>query len=149
MKILLLGNGTSRLYYQDFISKWKDPIWGCNLAFKEDIKFDLIGTVHEWVAEEAKQYGFKGEVLTPKTFKKYYGYSSGSELISEAIARGYKQLYLLGYDSIEDGNECLYTGTVVISNFKNQIEYHKKNFNLKMEKIADNFYLLEKQNESL
>ena len=87
MKILLLGNGTSRLQYNNLINSWKDPIWGCNLAFKENIRLNLIGTVHEWVINEAINYGFKGEILSPKTFKLYNGYASGSELIIEAISR--------------------------------------------------------------
>jgi hypothetical protein len=142
MKILLLGNGTSRLQHDQLIKNWKDPIWACNLAFKENYNISLIGTVHEWVVNEAIKSNFNGEILTPKTFKLYNGYASGSELVIEAIERGYEEIHLLGYDSIENGNTCVYSGKVVIVNFKNQLDRIIKRYNLKKIKLSNNYYKL-------
>ena len=142
MKILLLGNGISRLQYDQLIRNWKYEIWGSNLVFKEDYNISLIGTVHEWVVNEAINYGFKGEILTPKIFKLYNGYASGSELIIEAIERGYEEIHLLGYDSIEGGNQCIYTGKVVIVNFKNQFNRIIERYKLTKIKLDNNYYKL-------
>ena len=142
--LLILGNGTSRLNYSDYIKNFKGEIWGCNLCFKEDIKFSLIASVHDFVLDEAIKYGYKGEFLTPKTFKRYKGYSTGMELINEAVLRGYKEIYLLGYDSINNGESCIYTGKVVIHNFKNQYEKLKKVHNLKETFVEKDLIKLEK-----
>jgi len=52
-KVLLLGNGISRLLYKDYINKWKGEIWACNRAFLEygDRITRIAG--HDEVMEEA------------------------------------------------------------------------------------------------
>lgn len=35
MNILLIGNGISRLLFQDFIDKWQGEKWVCNYAYKD------------------------------------------------------------------------------------------------------------------
>lgn len=39
MNILLIGNGISRLLFQDFIDKWQGEKWVCNYAYKDIIRY--------------------------------------------------------------------------------------------------------------
>jgi hypothetical protein len=157
-ELIILGNGTSRLNHLDFITKSNIQIWGCNLAFRENINFNLIGSVHNWVVEEAikyrKEHNLNFEILYPNIipeikkeynlFQNYLGYSTGNELMNEAILRGYDTLYLLGFDSLNNSKEDIYTKNLVIVNFIHQIDVLKKKYNLKQTKYQDNIFILKK-----
>lgn len=154
MKVLILGNGFSRLNKENFINSWKGKIWICNQAYKEFKSFpriDLLGTVHPWCISEAKDIAKNNnlnfEIITIDTFKKYLGYSTGNELINEAILRGYKDIYLLGFDSLDSPDnfdEDIYMGTIYIGNFLNQLDTLIQRHNLILKKVYKYIYNLKK-----
>ncbi len=152
MKLLILGNGTSRLNYKEFIKNWKYNIWVCNYAFIEYSNFprlDLIGTVHSYCYKDAIKFKEEQnlnniEIIYLNNSKNYLGYSTGNELINEAIIRGYDEIYLLGYDSINNLNEDIYTIPYpYIGNFKNQFKILLNKYNcLKLEKIEKDIFII-------
>ena len=135
-KVLILGNGISRLKYKTWINKWDGEIWACNRAFREYKylpRLNVIGTVHHEVAIEAltfqKKKALSYKILTSKAglvnsyqvflFKKYRGWSTGNELLQEALLSGYDQIYLAGFDM---GGPDIYNGIVEGSNFRIQMQ---------------------------
>jgi len=109
MKVLILGNGISRLLYYDFILNWKNEIWACNFAFKEFGHILNRLTGHGWVMEEAEKEkikrGWKFEIWCgdfPVTHKKFtvnerFLSDSGTTLVAQALEENY-EVYLCGFD---------------------------------------------------
>jgi hypothetical protein len=157
-KVLILGNGPSRLNKIKFINNWDGEIWVCNYAFKEALtnnKISLVASVHKKVTIDA--YDFKinnnlnykilhNEVIEGledkvELFNNFVGYSTGCELINKALFDGYKKIVIMGFDSLKNSGEDIYCGNVVYVNFKNQIfqlikKYKLKNVNLKKDIIT-------------
>lgn len=135
-KVLILGNATDRLDQLDFIKNWKEEIWVCNYAFKEFNlpQINLVGSVHQYVAEEAVMFkkvnNLNYRILCNsftdlkeiEPFIKYRGFSTGSELILQAINEGYKKIYLAGFCFIHDCKTDIYTKNLVVDNFQKQWE---------------------------
>lgn len=121
-KVLILGNGTTRLLYDDFILHWKEEIWACNWAFKEAKtynKISRIGTVHDYVIIEALLFqtnnntnytiwtlssvldSTKNDIIKKsplvKTFIYKKGYTTGTLMILQALYEK-KDIYLTGFD---------------------------------------------------
>ncbi len=152
MKLLILGNGISRLNYKEFITLWKNEIWGCNsinLEIQNIPQLKLIGTVHDYYYDVLKEFkeqnNLNFEILGTKQFKQYNGYCTGNELIREALLRNYTEIYLLGFDSINNSNFDIYMKTVVISNFTNQLNLLIKEYNLKLKKYNKDIFILERK----
>ncbi|MGA2435541.1 MAG: hypothetical protein ABSG25_09670 [Bryobacteraceae bacterium] len=160
-EIIILGNGNSRLNHQDFLVNMNLKIWVSNLAFKEHLilpRIDLVGTVHNFVLEEAIKYKKENNLnyeilymnIIPELkkdyniFSHYLGYSSGTELVNEALLRGYDKLYLLGFDSLNGKDDCLYTGKVVIKNFVEQMRIIKEKNKLTQVIYNDDIFILSK-----
>jgi hypothetical protein len=158
-ELLILGNGMSRLNYSEFIDDYKEDIWCCNFAFKENIKYNLVGSVHDFCIKDAVKFkeenNLNFEILYHSKminyenkyniFKKYQGYSTGSELIVEAILRGYSHILLLGFDSLSNNNSDIYTKNLVIKNFIAQVEIITKKYLYTKQKLKDNMFLLWKK----
>ena len=152
MKLLILGNGTSRLNYKEFIKNWEYEIWCCNYAFTEYFNFpklNLIGTVHFKCYKDAIKFKEEKnlnyiEIVYLNTSKNYLGYSTGNELINEAIIRGYNEIYLLGYDSINNSNKDIYTIPYpYIGNFKNQLKILLNKYNyLKLNEFNKDIFII-------
>jgi hypothetical protein len=104
MKILILGNGLSRLSFDDKIRAWHGPIWGCNRIYLDygDILTGLAG--HEDVMKEARLYrdahGQKYTILADEEelqCAEIYRKDTGTTLVAEALTRGY-EVELCGFD---------------------------------------------------
>jgi len=147
--VLICGNGKSRLSKKKFLDNWKDEIWVCNFAFLEfffNYRFNLLGTVHENVVPVAEAFrrlnNLNFEIITEKTFKEPLGYSSGWELVNEAVLRGYNKIYLIGYDSLSGSNADIHGDNIVIKNFLDQASVIIKKYNLKKKEIEKDIFLL-------
>lgn len=145
MKTLIIGNGISRKNYLDYIHNFDGLIYTCNysyLEFNDFKRIDILGTVHFEVALKALEYrkfnNLKYEILSIKNkdeikqFTNFVGWSTGNELIKEAILRDCCDIHLLGFDSLNNIDDCIYSGKVVISNFKCQMNLIIKRYGLKL-----------------
>lgn len=110
-KVLILGNGLSRLSYNDFIEQWEYEIWGCNFVYADwGWKLTRI-TGHVDVMAEAKiykeennyKYEFWGGNLGQFEFDKKFTCDnqflkdSGTTFVAQALEEKYK-IYCLGFD---------------------------------------------------
>ncbi len=136
-KVIILGNGLSRLQHKGFINSWKDEIWGCNHFFTEyntvpkidrifcDAK--TIREAYEFRVAVKKDWliyaqtwinGFKDkpDVLVVNGFK---GITSGATAVEQALIENYDKILLTGFDF---GGSDIYTGkedgTPFIQHFK-------------------------------
>ena len=104
MVILILGNGLSRLAFDQKIREYKGEIWGCNRVFID--YGDKINALHGHadVMEEAEVWRVthgqafkifnKGEEITcPEIYRK----DTGSTLVAEALTRGH-DVICAGFD---------------------------------------------------
>ena len=114
-EVLILGNGMSRLQYENYINAWEKELWVCNRAFQEHRKLrniHRVGTVHKEGAIEAIEYrekndltysvyyrnfvpGYEGRI---KRFRDRRGWSTGILMLAQAIYEDYKMVYLAGFD---------------------------------------------------
>jgi hypothetical protein len=160
--VLIFGNGLSRLN-NIFVNNWNENIWGCNSAYKEslnDKRISLIGSVHKEILFESLEFKEKNnlqyEILLPEqlipsdlknkinAFQIYNGFSTGKELIQEAILRDYKQIYLAGYDSlVNKDTKDIYMGTLVISNFLKQFDSLYRKYKFSIKRLENSIILLE------
>jgi hypothetical protein len=119
-KVLILGNGKSRLKYKDFVKKWDGEIWACNRAFLELASGDiprinrLTGDSDALViaSEYRQKHGLKFEIYIRKPFqgehvrgeKKLFTINpkyikdSGTTWVCQALIEGYDQIYCVGFD---------------------------------------------------
>ena len=117
-KILVLGNATDRLDKKGQIKNWQYDLAICNYAYKEYLNFPnitMVGTVHDFVAKDIlkfrKDNNLSFRILSNQVwetgiepFKRYKGYSTGWELINQAILEDYEEIYICGFAVI---NNCL------------------------------------------
>lgn len=121
-KVLILGNGTSRLSCKEYILHWDNEIWACNWAYKESKQYPnitRIGTVHDDVIEKALLFrsnmsadydiwtvqwvldNTKIEPLKKSPLIKIFHYkkvkNTGSLMILQGLYEK-KDIYLLGFD---------------------------------------------------
>ncbi len=62
-------------------------------------------------------------------YKKYRGWSSGTEMIHQAIFEGYDEIYLVGFCFIDQSENDFYYGTKLYTgNFRKQFEQIKQEF---------------------
>lgn len=138
--VLILGNGKSRLKYEEFIHNWQGDIWGCNWIFQEVDKFKnitRIGSVHDEVIEKmyvGRQINSQDySIWTKPNFKSKFtdypdlcyfsdgrGWSTGNLMILQALTEHYKRIYLCGFDF--GGADVYQPYNVEGSNFKKQFK---------------------------
>lgn len=117
-RVLILGNGISRLNYLSFIDGWKAEIWGCNNIFREldngmlhhldmltgdkkALKDALrFKKEHECtytvLARSMATFGIPGTERIDIPDK--YVYDSGTTLVCRALMKKYHEIYLVGFD---------------------------------------------------
>lgn len=128
-QLLILGNGISRLNYGWYIREYQYPIWSCNSTFRELYRLgriDVLGSVHGIYLKDSlqlsKDRNFRRisvkSVDGSETFHKYHGYSTGNEMIHQAIYEGYDNIDLLGFDM--GGFDITSNHNVDGTNFKSQ-----------------------------
>ena len=152
-KVLILGNGSSRLRLKKFISEWNDEIWVCNKGYTEATDNELISrvySVHSEVVQDAKSFR-KNRDLTyaivgpgEVSFKELKGWSSGSQALLDALIENY-EITALGFDF--GGPDVYQSHSVEGSNFKKQAEELKKRFGSKYDAIV--FKYPESNNETI
>lgn len=136
-RVLILGNGASRISSSSFIENWSSEVWLCNHAYEEANylkNVTLVGSVHpDECFEKAfftkQKYNLKYNLITRqrynspfKNFSFQYdrGFSTGSLMLAEAFLRNYDEIYLCGFDF---GGKDLYQSKDVIgSNFLKQFK---------------------------
>jgi hypothetical protein len=144
MKILILGNAKNRLEKKDEIKAWKEEIWVCNKAYNETILYkniSLVASVHQEDALNALEYKIKNNLSYDimsnqvwkqgiKCFKQYRGWSTGTELIHEAILKNdYEEIWLSGFSFISyDTGDIYNEGVTYCNNFINQFNQIKDEF---------------------
>jgi hypothetical protein len=118
-KVLILGNGISRLLYDDYIRNFPGAVWGCNYIYLDyGEKLDLI-TGHQDVLVLANKYRKKnnlkykiisgspvaGNNIYEESFKckVFFLKDSGTSLIAEALTRGLN-IEVCGFDL--GGKDC-------------------------------------------
>jgi hypothetical protein len=118
-KVLILGNGISRLLYDDYIRNFPGPVWGCNYIYLDYGEIIDMVTGHQDVLVLADKYRkeknleykiISGSALTGKN--KYedsfrcalmFLKDSGTSLVAEALTRKYK-VEVCGFDI--GGKDC-------------------------------------------
>lgn len=111
--VLIVGNGISRLLYEDVILGWDGEVWGCNNIYRERAiapKLTLLAGHTEVLAEAAEyrdkhglkyqtlcgllgQKGFDRPATCPSEFRK----NSGTTLVAQALHDGFDAV-LCGFD---------------------------------------------------
>ena len=142
-QVLILGNGKSRLQKYEDIKKWTDEIWVCNEGYQECKTFpniSLVASVHDFMIlvfkAHRRNHNKSYEIVGPidkdgyecyNKFIKYSGWSTGNELIQEAILRGYEKIVLAGFDM---GGLDVYKGKIIMHgiNFKRQFVILKEKY---------------------
>lgn len=110
---LVLGNGISRLAFDDVIRSWRGEVWGCNFVYKEYGELLTRLTGHGWVLTEAAEYqrkhprckfeiwsGHLAKVVpgsTPFTCPKQFCRDSGTTLVAQALHEG-RSIAVVGFD---------------------------------------------------
>lgn len=144
-KVLILGNAQDRLNQTKFISEWKDEIWCCNKAYLEINQYpniSLVASVHDFMAKEAVDYKKKNnltyrvvcskKVLEAELFIKYRGWSTGTELIQQAIIAKYDEIWIAGFEFVK-GNDIYQPNKVYCGNFEKQfVQIKQENPNAKI-----------------
>lgn len=117
-RVLILGNGKSRLNQKGFISTWKDGIWGCNRIFNEYSELPRLNRVtgdlhglkglidfkrinkasYEIYAKKAYIERFPKARLKSFTVPNEFQNDSGTSLIAQALFEGYDKIYVAGFD---------------------------------------------------
>ncbi len=145
-KVLILGNGTSRLQLKDFIQSWKNEIWVCNTGFLEyEIlpRIDYVCSVHREVVEESKIFATEHKLFyktisnctySDEQFKRTEGWSTGNLALAEALEKNYDEIHLIGFDF--GGKDVYHTYEVDGSNFKKQYNQILNDYKNAKEKIV-------------
>lgn len=151
-KVLIMGNGYSRLHETKYIQDWDGEVWGCNRASSETNKIPSISrvfTVHEYmypillkdrIASDFEIYGKTNKSNTPYVHicSCTLGYSSGSLAIIQALDEQYDKIVLVGFDF---GGKDIYQSHLLIGdNFVNQFIWIREHYNM-----APVYFLLESQ----
>lgn len=139
-KVMVFGNATERLNQQNFISKWTDEIWVCNKAYletKDNSRVSLVASVHDFMAKEAIEFKKKNNlnyrvvcckpVEGSELFKKYRGWSTGTELVHQAILEGYDEIWMAGFEFVK-GEDIYMKEKLNCSNFEKQYLQTREEF---------------------
>ena len=118
-KVMIIGNGVSRLDYQKEIAEWDGEIWGCNSIYLEIASGSLqrldrvIGDKDavKKAIQYKNKYGYNYIVYNkfvvkkkdipgaiPITIPKRFVRDSGSTLVAMAIIEGYDDIVCVGFD---------------------------------------------------
>lgn len=140
-KVLILGNGTSRLQHREYIEKWDGEIWVCNWGFKEsdDLpRIDRVGSVHENVVKLALIYKTEKKLsyrlfsnkpyYKSEVFTKPKGWATGSLMLEQALVEGFGLIVLAGFDM--GGKDIYQPHKLPGVNFKNQYIDIRRNYNM-------------------
>lgn len=103
--ILILGNGLSRLSFDEQIRAYPGEVWGCNRIYLDygEILDGLDGhddvMVEAARAREAKGYHYKiiSSDESPLTCRPIFRKDTGTTLVAEALTRGY-EVEVCGFD---------------------------------------------------
>jgi len=132
-KVLILGNGKSRLKYKKFINDWQDEIWVCNkgyLEYKTLPRINRVGSAHTNLIIKAYiqkiKFNLDYYLFTTKKIQGYedkihiftnsQGWATGPLMVQQALIEDYKEIQLAGFDfGGEDiyQNHLLYGGNFV------------------------------------
>jgi len=113
--VLILGNGTSRLDYKDYIQNWKGEIWVITRGYEEYDelpRIDRVGSVHTSALIKAYLYKIQNNldyhIFSSKIIGKHeslihvfdntQGWASGPLMVQQALIEKYDDIQLLGFD---------------------------------------------------
>lgn len=120
-KVLIVGNGVSRLQHKNFIDNWQDELWVCNSAYKEfghrknlsriiadastmpvvvnwakvsgtGARLVTTERVHELLEPTIAEY--VDVLTTPSNLQN----DSGTSLVAQALQERYDEVYVAGFD---------------------------------------------------
>lgn len=111
MNVLILGNGISRLSFDDYIRSFDGQIWGCNYVFQEYASILDRLTGHQEPMDDAdelkKKHGhryeiFAGVLCKNKSWKKFTVHprwlrDSGTTMVAQALHEGF-EVWVCGFD---------------------------------------------------
>lgn len=112
MEVLILGNGISRLSYDDFIRSWQGEVWGCNRVFHEYGRIlsrlaghtDVMVEAREHRRQNQHEYEIWGGHLGKShpaerlfTCSKRYQKDTGTTLVAQALHEGHN-VAVVGFD---------------------------------------------------
>lgn len=131
-KVLILGNAQDRKNQLNFIKSWKGDIFVCNKAyteFQELPTLTAVASVHDYMAVEALDFKKKNNlpyrvicskpVEDAETFLKFVGFSTGIELIRQAILEKYDEIWIAGFEFIK-GEDIYQAERLYCGNFEKQ-----------------------------
>ncbi len=110
-RVLIIGNGISRLEFDKEIREYQGEIWGCNKAYLEfgEILTKLTG--HEEIKQEAliakkENPNMNFSILSTNRKRDYeqlqchkkWHKDSGTALVAEALHRGFDRIDVAGFD---------------------------------------------------
>lgn len=153
--VLILGNGKSRTRLHNFILSWEHEVWVCNEAYQEAQYYKnvtRIGTVHNDLVYKMNHFAKKNKVdyevwvknnknLKAKAFTKPRGWSTGNELLQQALIEKYDKILLAGFDM--GGGDIYQSHLLIGTNFVNQLNRIKDEYN------CDNVYFLNEIGEEV
>ena len=155
-KVIILGNGFSRLHEEKFIDAWKEDIWGCNHAYKDYFQFprlNRIFTVHKELFDTIIQYKKDHELdyIVYGANKDVHentpdlhactcalGFSSGSLAIIQALEEKYDEICLVGFDF--GGKDVYQTHLLYGGNFIIQFQWIRDHYD------TSNIYFIPENN---
>ena len=114
-RVLILGNGISRVHYHNFISAWENEIWVCNRAYQEWSKWHNITRVsgHRECLEMALEYRVthsadydiytydgrtKNKLFKEMAVPKKEINNTGINWVIQAFMEKYEKIVLVGFD---------------------------------------------------
>lgn len=120
---IVVGNGTSRTKFDlTKLHGFSGPIIGCNLTFLEGFQPDLTVAIDDEAIKEVMAHIPVHRVIIPPERERWELNGSGRRsnagmnAIHEAIKRGYKSVYCLGFDSFLDAPSWVTTSNVHAGN---------------------------------
>jgi len=138
--LLIIGNGSSRLFIDSFIRDFPSESWVCNKGYTEFYKLKnctRVLTVHKEIVKEAKDFRESNSINfvivsncdgADISFLSSKGWCTGNLAIVDALELGYTKIYLAGFDM--GGPDIYQSLPVEGSNFIKQLNIIREKYDI-------------------